>query len=1563
MELQQGADGNIELEVVRTDGRPIVCRPIDVGELLNQKGRTVEVGDGVHVRLEEYSSEEFASTSDEAAEGTDSDGSASECVSSGRIEAPPGYRRVAGHDDAFSLRGGGEVPDAKRLRPQSPGRSMEVAVTRPSSSSSNNNNKHGKGTLPSRRDVWAAFAPPTDPERSYKWLQSTSLMPSATSRRFRLPPLMLHAAASYLSPVDQGQRILVHGGTTNVGKTVEREVYEFSLLTGHWRRLEGKHVLFPGNYGHAAVVVEQPQRLVVIGGVGPGGNPVQTETASDDFFKQRGRLLFPCKGTGRTRRPPSLRTEIVDSEKPTLWSLAMQVEQEPSLGLLPMLFEMDLKTLRWRVVQTTPEIPVAFHTSVAISHTIYVFGGLTNRLLVSTQLIAIDAKTYTVSLVHSSTVAPKARYLHTAIMYGNWMIIYGGFDAHNNPLDDVWAFDVVNRRWEQLECHGAPARGAHASCLVGSRLFVVGGFGSAIAAGEKPTSSIFALQLVPTSTGQYLWKQLTVRPTIPPIAFSVACHCADDASLILYGGCTVAGKSMPKRTPDAKRLKPRVAAIQSGGKRHNHRHLHDADDEDGNDDDFWKGLLPFNDGLVLTFPVKRQKKSLAGSHADGSEETAMYVNELGVVTDPEEMTPEFRAFVRRQHDFLLMKDASRAQAMKRTTIEELENMEPHLYLTPEEIALLLDRGNLLCDSFTEYKMETLPHNIPDRENRVHLNDECLSLSRQIRDVLVSMKGQAPGLTAVKSKTHRVKTGEKFEDHSAAKPFRRVVVMGLVKEIKANLKRIHTLNKVILTLEWEEKLVYLDAVKKMKTRLVEFVQTVKDVLDKYIERSVESLVSAAEKQKDNLRRLAEIVEKNRHDKIFQTEEPDPERQRVKQMWRKGEGSASPQKDSKRSVSLYRHRRRSRSTGAGYYKDEAKAVISLQPKEVEHLLKKVQLVLKVANLFGDYCKSTKSPEHRQPSEGPPPPSAAPPTLAASEAQALAVPSALAIVEAVAPSNLALVTRTAETDMGAASPSELVIRRSDAIRQEAMEKAVAVGQCVRAFAKELETPSLVGDKLDSQTGVSKDGDGQTLLRLSSLRPLLSCKRQLVQLGEKVPGIRVNRWSVEDVAGAPQDEEAQKRFERMSMCLSALVQRLTATFLAKAGGRQPRSAIRQVQLEGARRAASSSSAHPPPRAPRPRLLLTSPSPLSTRHGRVVRVIPTAGPSEVAAIHQGGEEGAPQKQETSPSPPREHQQEEEEKKQPSSCVFAPLSTPWVPVHPPSLDATAATPEIPRPISLTSNEAKSLVAPLYTASPFTGEGVIISSVKETKVIPNANPREATWEEKNSATIAPCTDAFNAVSCGDARQPQPPCIVVSRGPTTTKTDFNLSMLTELSPLGGSLSATHIDMRPGMVEGDKPASSGMVSLSPGVFRGPNASVVEGRPEMGLSPQQETMILEDDYFLFGRRYASEPVVAPPVVEDTERRQVVAAVDSPLVDRPERTVKVSPPVGTPAGLTVAAPRRHVGPSLSRQRPSSDPAPAAWTDASARPLREEMFRGRLTPGEVQILQARERLRAPSSRR
>ncbi|KAH8607367.1 hypothetical protein ERJ75_001413400 [Trypanosoma vivax] len=75
MTQQYHCDGRLELELVRSNGQPVTSCPIDVGELLRKQGRAVKVGDGVHVRLEEYDENQalYSSGEDEESEEYDED--------------------------------------------------------------------------------------------------------------------------------------------------------------------------------------------------------------------------------------------------------------------------------------------------------------------------------------------------------------------------------------------------------------------------------------------------------------------------------------------------------------------------------------------------------------------------------------------------------------------------------------------------------------------------------------------------------------------------------------------------------------------------------------------------------------------------------------------------------------------------------------------------------------------------------------------------------------------------------------------------------------------------------------------------------------------------------------------------------------------------------------------------------------------------------------------------------------------------------------------------------------------------------------------------------------------------------------------------------------------------------------------------------------------------------------------------------------------------------------------------------------------------------------------------
>ncbi|GET92283.1 hypothetical protein, conserved [Leishmania tarentolae] len=1068
---------SVQVELVNDDGNTIAQRPIHIEELLQQQNYTMDISAGIALRLEALNAEEDYSDDNDSSAADDFSDDAEETKgsvegvgireqSAGAAAPPPGTRSTTDWYDVLDAlrrehmdvkRSAAEVGDAMRTPGEGEGRLIRghlnglrsVATPLKWFSSAAGcevkaiaADEAGRSVPPSgasRREVWASLAPPKKEARlrNYKILRYVSYMPVLDYRRFRPTALAFHAAASYLSRRDHGQRLLVYGGLSFGFRTVEHELYEFSMLTGNWRRIEGRQLVPAGHYGHTMTVVESFDHLVVVGGIGPGGAAVSNEKrklwSADPLRAPRYRCLCPLvhsravQAVNKLARVGGTAAPLPPSATPV------------SIGFVSLLFDMNLTDQTWRAIQPATQFPLAYHTTIHFGKELFVFGGLTDDLRVSGKLLAIDSATYAVRLIQASSGSssrgrhraasgeaadetrregnmgegdapgPAPRFLHTAVRYGLYMIVYGGYDAQNEVLNDCWAFDMVNERWEQLRCPGEVAgRAGHECCVVGGRMLVTGGFECSldeVGTSTSPVTTVMELSLVPTVHGEHIWRaEVRVHPPLPPLAFTRCAPCGDGHSFLLFGGLTKpvrhAGQSqrLRKRSTSAKPRAVTSDEEESG-----------ADDAAESDVDvghgptsgkaserggclaaqngFWKRLGPFDDGLVFTFPEKRKRGRGAKNEP--------VLNALGIEVSSDDLPEHFKAFVRRQEDFVRKKDATAAETIRKTTLGEQEEMEPSLYLTDDEIELLLHRSEECCLAFSErYKMDTLPRNVPDREERVHLIEECISESRQVRDVMRSMKGSAPGVTAVKSKTHRKRAGQKFEDYSAAKPFRRVVVMHLLESINQHLSRMHRLNKALRTVEWPDKQGFLEAVDDMQNSVHSVSRAVNGVLNKYIQHRVESLMKGVEKHKEVMKTLTQVVEKNRHDKIWGIDAARDEKRQEHQRARAAVATPSQQAATRRAASqrlsssvAARSGRpsptatrglstRSRSLGGGYHADESKAVVYLMDREWHDLLNRARMVEKCADRLRHYCEECATTSGSAPMSSPPPPPPPPP-----------------------------------------------------------------------------------------------------------------------------------------------------------------------------------------------------------------------------------------------------------------------------------------------------------------------------------------------------------------------------------------------------------------------------------------------------------------------------------------------------------------------------------------------------------------------------------------------------------
>ena len=63
------------------------------------------------------------------------------------------------------------------------------------------------------------------------------------------------------------------------------------------------------------------------------------------------------------------------------------------------------------------------------------------------ELHMLDLSTNTWTSVSPSGKKPGARYLHSAVMINDAMVVYGGNDK---ACGDVWSFNITKRAWTKL---------------------------------------------------------------------------------------------------------------------------------------------------------------------------------------------------------------------------------------------------------------------------------------------------------------------------------------------------------------------------------------------------------------------------------------------------------------------------------------------------------------------------------------------------------------------------------------------------------------------------------------------------------------------------------------------------------------------------------------------------------------------------------------------------------------------------------------------------------------------------------------------------------------------------------------------------------------------------------------------------------------------------------------------------------------------------------------------------------------------------------------------------------
>lgn len=114
------------------------------------------------------------------------------------------------------------------------------------------------------------------------------------------------------------------------------------------------------------------------------------------------------------------------------------------------------------------------HSAVVYGDSMFVFGGYDGSY--KNDFHEFDFRTQLWTPVQSAGKAPKARYRGTCVVHGHEMILHGGHDG-NKHLQDTFIFNFNTRIWSEVEASGdmPSARDSHVAVVHKSSMYIFGG--------------------------------------------------------------------------------------------------------------------------------------------------------------------------------------------------------------------------------------------------------------------------------------------------------------------------------------------------------------------------------------------------------------------------------------------------------------------------------------------------------------------------------------------------------------------------------------------------------------------------------------------------------------------------------------------------------------------------------------------------------------------------------------------------------------------------------------------------------------------------------------------------------------------------------------------------------------------------------------------------------------------------------------------------------------------------------------------------------------------------------
>ncbi|XP_072391369.1 kelch domain-containing protein 3-like [Diabrotica undecimpunctata] len=177
------------------------------------------------------------------------------------------------------------------------------------------------------------------------------------------------------------------------------------------------------------------------------------------------------------------------------------------------------------------------HTAIVYGEKVYIWGGRNDRASCST-LFCFDTVWHCWTAPKTTGHFPPARDGHTACLWKNYMIIYGGYEEHSDSFAQIiYHLNLDTMHWTYVPVGGPEpsARDFHTSVVINDRMYLFGGRGTLVDHFVGGRQMMYCNELWYLDLNTFTWHHCEVTGTVPVGRRSHSAFVYDE-KMYIFGG-------------------------------------------------------------------------------------------------------------------------------------------------------------------------------------------------------------------------------------------------------------------------------------------------------------------------------------------------------------------------------------------------------------------------------------------------------------------------------------------------------------------------------------------------------------------------------------------------------------------------------------------------------------------------------------------------------------------------------------------------------------------------------------------------------------------------------------------------------------------------------------------------------------------------------------------------------------------------------------------------------------------------------------------------------------------